>query len=162
MKKNFLMCAAAGVIFFALGRTLYAKRHKKKTNSNSDLADKHLQMFLLANYWIGIKQEGKSVAEYLKKRGINEIAVYGMSYLGETLIEELSDTDIKIKYGIDKSADDIYAEIQVVKPIEDLEKVDAVIVTSVAYYKEILEELSLKIDCPIISLETIISEMRNY
>lgn len=135
------------------------KKYKKEADSRDDLANKHLRLFLLANQWIGIKQEGKSIAAYLEEKGLHEIAVYGMSYLGETLIEELSDSNIKVKYGIDKSADDIYAETRIIKPTDNLEKVDAVIVTSITYYKEIADELSVKIDCPVISLETVISEV---
>ena len=38
-----------------------------------------------------------------------EIAIYGMSYLGERLADELAGSDITVKYAIDRNADNIYA-----------------------------------------------------
>ena len=42
---------------------------------------------------------------------------------------------------------------------EKLEKVDAIVVTAIAYFDDINDNLSSKTDCPIISLEDIIYEM---
>ena len=48
-----------------------------------------------------------------------------MSYAGETLLEELKGTDIQVAYGIDKNADSIYADVDVVSLEDTLEDVDA-------------------------------------
>ena len=42
---------------------------------------------------------------------------------------------------------------------DDLEEVDAVVVTAITFFDEIEEKLSQKIDCPIISLEDILYEI---
>jgi len=52
-----------------------------------------------------------------------------MSYAGETLIAELKGTEIEIAYGIDRNADNIYADMDVVSVDDVLEPVDAVVVT---------------------------------
>jgi len=82
-----------------------------------------------------------------------------MHYAGETLIEELAGSNIEVKYGIDRNSYQIYAGIPIVMPDSDLEKVDAVVVTSIHFFEEIKELLNTKIDCPIISLEEIIYQM---
>ncbi len=130
-----------------------------KVNQKQKLSDKHLALFLMMNQWVKIKQEGKNLSSYFEEAGYHEIAIYGMSYAGETLIEELKNSDVKIKYGIDKNADKIYAEFDVVSPDDALIEVDAIVVTSITFFDEIEEHLREKIDCPIISLEDILYEV---
>lgn len=82
-----------------------------------------------------------------------------MSYAGETLVDKLKDTGITIAYGIDKNADSIYADVDVVTMDDSLDKVDAVVVTSITFFDEVEEILSRKVDCPILSLEDILYEV---
>lgn len=131
----------------------------KQINVNKQMSDKHLALFLMMNQWVKVKQEGKNLASYFEEEGYKEIAIYGMSYAGETLVEELKESNIKIKYGIDQKADSVYAEFDVVSPDDVLEKVDAIVVTSITFFDEIEEKLSEKVDCPIISLEDILYEV---
>ena len=144
--------AAAGTV--AVGRAL-----KRKIKETQEKSDKHLALFLMMNQWVKLKQAGKSLTEYFEWEGYRQIAVYGMHYAGETLVEELAGSNIEVKYGIDRNADQIYTDLLVVTPDSDLEKVDAVVVTSIQFFEEIKESLSVKIDCPIISLEEIIHQM---
>lgn len=74
-------------------------------------------------------------------------------------MEELRDTDVQVVYGIDKKADSIYADVDIVTMDDTLEEVDAVVVTAITFYDEIEDKLSDKIDCPIISLEDILYEI---
>ena len=52
----------------------------------------------------------------------------------------------------------IYADVDVVTPEDVLEPVDVVVVTAIYYFDEIEENLSGKIQCPIVSLEDILYE----
>ena len=122
-------------------------------------SSKHLVLFRMMDQWVQVKQEGKNLASYFEKNGYKKIAIYGMSYAGMTLIKELKDTDITIAYGIDKNADSIYADIDIVSMDEKLEEVDAIIVTAITFFDEIEEKLSTKIGCPILSLEDILYEV---
>ena len=70
----------------------------KQVNENKQMSDKNLALFLMMNQWVKEKQEGKNLASYFEKVGYKEIAIYGMSYAGETLVEELEGSNIKIKY----------------------------------------------------------------
>ncbi|MCI9592691.1 MAG: hypothetical protein HFG51_00890 [Lachnospiraceae bacterium] len=131
----------------------------KTIKQNSAMSNKHLNLFLMMNEWVKVKQEGKNLAEYFARKGYKKIAIYGMSYAGETLLDELSETDIEVVYGIDKNAKSIYLNVNVVTMEENLEEVDAVVVTAITYYDEIEKELSKKLKCPIVSLEDVLYEI---
>jgi glycosyltransferase involved in cell wall biosynthesis len=133
------------------------KRNNLSTISNlRGLADKHLTLFLMMNQWVKVKQKGKNLASYFEKNGFHTIAIYGMSYAGETLLDELKDTKIKVAYAIDKKVDSIYADVDIVSMDDDFEEVDAIVVTAITFFDEIEKTLSQKVDCPIISLEDIL------
>ena len=119
-----------------------------KVNEKQQLADKHLALFLMMNQWVKVKQDGKNLASYFEENGYKKIAVYGMSYAGETLVDELRGSNIQVAYGIDRKADNIYADIDIVTMDDVLEKVDAVVVTAITFFDEIEVKLSEKIDCP--------------
>lgn len=158
MKKGVVavISACVGMISSAV---CVGKMMSNQVEEKRNMSDKHLALFLMMNQWVKVKQQGKNLASYFKKNGYQKIAVYGMSYAGETLIDELKDKEIKIAYGIDKNADRIYADIDVVSLDDSLEKVDAIVVTAITFFDEIEEQLREKIDCPIISLEDILYEV---
>lgn len=130
------------------------ERDKLKEN-----ADKYLEMFILMNRWVEIKQKGKSLVSYFERNGYRTIAIYGMGYVGERLEAELKNSNIQIEYGIDQIPDSVYTELITFYPEDMLKRVDAVVVTSVYFYDEIKKKLIKKIDCPIISLEDILDEI---
>lgn len=146
----------AGVAGGAIGS---GKLMGDKINVWHSMSDKHLALFLMMNRWVRVKQEGKMLVTYFEKNNYKKIAIYGMSYVGETLADELNNTAVKVAYGIDKNADKIYAEFDVVSPEDKLEEVDAVVVTSITFFDEIEAILEKKLDCPIISLEDILYEV---
>ncbi len=158
MKKGVIgaLSALAGVVagIGVAGQTI-GKRIKQKQL----MSDKHLALFLMMNQWVKVKQEGKNLASYFEKNGYRKIAVYGMSYAGETFVNELKDSQIELKYGIDKNADQLYADIDIVTLEDNLEEVDAIVVTPIFFFEEIEEQLSQKFDCPIISLEEVLYEV---
>ena len=108
--------------------------------------------------WLRVNQAGGSAATYLKKKGYETVAIYGMKELGELLLGELKKTDIFVPYAIDRDADSIFVPIDIYKPTDELKKVDAVIVTAIHYYEDIQKAIRDKVNCPIISLEEILFE----
>ena len=143
----------------ALGAGAAGKASLSKTKKAQSMSDKHLALFLMMNQWVKVKQEGKNLASYFEQKDYKRIAIYGMSYAGETLIDELKGTDITIAYGIDKNADSIYVDVDVVSMEDVLDEVDAVVVTAITFFDEIEEKLSEKLACPILSLEDILYEI---
>ncbi|MCX4339236.1 MAG: hypothetical protein OSJ72_06280 [Lachnospiraceae bacterium] len=155
MKKG-LISVLSALTGAAAGAAAVGKVTCESIDKAKAMSDKHLALFLMMNQWVKVKQEGKNLAEYFEKNGYKKIAVYGMSYAGETLLDELKGGDITVAYAIDKNADAIYADVDVVSMDDKLEEVDAIVVTAITFFDEIEEKLSTKIDCPIISLEDIL------
>lgn len=158
MKKG-VMATLFGVGGVVLGAVGVGKTLKEKVDYKSRMSEKHLALYLMMNQWVKVKQDNKSIADYLEKKGYKEIAIYGMNYVGETLMDELANSNVKVKYGIDKNADMIYSDIDVVTPDDELCSVDAVIVTAITFFGEIEESLSEKIDCPILSMVDILQQV---
>lgn len=161
MKKkiNTIFSFVSGMIlgsflFFCIVKPIILKKRRLQ-----ELSDKHLRMFLLMNDWVRIKQNKKNLTSYFEKRGYEEIAIYGMSYIGETLIRELSNTKVRVVYAIDKQKEGDSSNIDIIAPDNVLPKVDCIVVTAIFYYEEILATLSNKIKCPIVSLEDVLLEL---
>lgn len=158
MKKPVIsiLSALTGV---ALGAGAVGKVTGKRISKTKSMSNKHLSLFLMMNQWVKVKQQGKNLASYFEKCGYKTIAIYGMSYAGETLIDELAGSSIEVKYGIDKNAEAIYADLDIVTLDSELVEVDAIVVTAITFFDEIEEQLSGKIDCPILSLEDVLYDV---
>lgn len=115
-------------------------------------------MYQLMEKWMRLKQQGKNIETYFKIYGYKNIAIYGLGDIGKLLLNDLEDSSVNVLYGIDRNVS-INSDIEVVSPDSELKKVDAVVVTAIAYFDEIDQMMSEKIDCPILSLEDIIYEL---
>lgn len=151
-----ILSASAGAV---AGAAACMQIKGKQFQEYKELAGKHLALMLVYNQWMVTKQEGKQITDYFHKEGIRSIAIYGMSYLGERLYDELKNTDIEVKYAIDKNADKIYAEIDILPPDGELPKVDAIVVTPVFFYSEIESMLRTKTNAEIVSFEDILYKL---
>ena len=96
---------------------------------------------------------------YFEKNNYKTVAIYGMKELGERLYDELKDSDVAVKYFIDKNAGELYADVDILTPDDELEPVDAIVVTATYYFDDIEETLGEKVEYPIVSLEDIIYEV---
>lgn len=147
---------AAGAIAGAIAARV------KPTKRNKELMEGHKkvhELYMAFDQWLRIRQEGKTLVEYFEKNDYKTVAIYGMKELGERLYDELENTGIEVRYIIDKNADAIYADVDVVTPDDELKPVDVIVVTAIYYFDEIEENLSDKVDCPIVSLEDILYEI---
>lgn len=158
MKKGTiaLLSAAAGVAAAVIGKELL---ETKSAGQSSERANKFKSYYNLLNQWLMLKQEGKSLEKYFIDHDYQTIAIYGMGEMGGRLYDELKNSSIKIVYGIDKNAAWTDSELKICDPDDELQTVDAVIVTAVFAFDEIVETLSDKIECPIISLSEIVFEV---
>ena len=132
---------------------------KKKKAETDDLLQKMGEFYRLLLKWLEIEQKGHSIRSYFVENGYKTIAIYGMKELGERLYDELKNSEVEVKYIIDKKADMMYADVDIVTPEDSLEEVDAIVVTAIHYMDEIEEMLEEKIDYPILSLTEIIDEV---
>lgn len=143
----------------AIGAGVTGKIAGEQVRYKQQMSEKHLSLFLMMNRWVKVKQEGKDLVSFFEKNGYKKIAVYGMSYAGDTLVNELKGTDVTVVYGIDKRATSICVGVDIVSMEDDLAPVDVVVVTAITFFNEIERKLSEKLDCPIISLEDILYEV---
>ena len=133
------------------------KKMKHRLDISEKISDKHLAILNLFSIWIQNISNGLKIEDYLAEKGILNIAIYGMSFVGERLYDELEEGKVKVRYCIDRNANNLYKDIDIVSPDENLpDDIDAIIVTAFFYFDEIRETLSTKINVPIISIDDIV------
>ena len=142
--------AGAGVVF---------KLEDSKIRQKDELNNKNDAILKLYNYWMNLSLKGKTVSGYLKEHGYHSVAIYGMHYLGDNLLNELTDNGVEVKYAVDRNAERIQADVEVVKPEDELLEVDVIIVTAIRFFEEIDATLAKRVDCPILSIEDILYDM---
>ncbi len=127
--------------------TLLEKKCKDLTElygRYQQLSKKHLRLYLAAIKWIKIKQEERHVDKYLFEQGYRTVAIYGMGYMGECLVNELIGGSVEIVYGIDRNAERLHSKIMLYQPTDIVPQVDVIINTTTFSNSEILKEMGLK------------------
>lgn len=135
MKKG-LISFISGIVGAVVGAGTISKIMGRSLANKKNMSDKHLALFLMMNQWVKVKQEDKNISEYFEENNIKRIAIYGMSYVGERLIEELKVSNIEVAYGIDREAKALNMDVEVVTLDDDLKEVDAVVVTAITFLKK--------------------------
>lgn len=154
--KFFLISGMAVFCSYKVSKCLGEKRAKEELMIEQ--AHKDGRIIKLYHQWMKIKQMGKSVENFLLYNNYKTIAIYGMGYLGKSLYVELNDSEINIAYIIDKNKKNIDVDVDVYGPEDILPKVDLVIVTSIAFMDEIVDDISGKVS-NIVSLEDMLYGM---
>lgn len=108
--------------------------------------------------WLTLYQKKLSIGDFLIKKGIHTVAIYGMAKLGIMLCSELEEKGIEVKYGIDARGVNSVS-LPVVKPEEIVDSVDLIIVTAVTDLFALKRRLEQYTDCKIEMLENIIAEL---
>lgn len=152
MKKGTGACLSL-LLGAATGAAAVEFQQKKRNAETNDLLQKMGEFYKLLLKWLEIEQKGISIRSFFIENGWKTIAIYGMKELGERLFDELRDSEVEVKYIIDKKADTMYADVDIITPEEPMEEVDAIVVTAIHYMDEIEEMLEQKVDYPIISLQ---------
>lgn len=157
MKKGIgIFGAIAGA---TAGAIVVKKLSDREINHKTTKVDKFKGYYNMLNQWLCIKQEGKSLDVYFKENGYKTVAIYGMGEMGNRLYDELKNTEIEVKYAIDKNAACTYSELQVLELEDELPEADVIVVTATFAFEEIEEELSGKVTMPIVSLENVVYEV---
>ena len=155
MKKRDIGWLLAGMLLGSAG--VCAWKHKGEKQSRKNVV-KYLDLFRVMNQYVVIKQQHKDLAEYFEKRGYERIAVYGMSHIGQRLIDDLKGSKAQVIYGVDKRADRLTYSLPIYDPSEDLPEVDAIVVTA-HDFDEIAEVLVEKLDCEILRFSDILFDV---
>lgn len=112
------------------------------------------------DFWMRLREHHLSLDKYFKEKRYMRIAIYGYGVFAKHLIEELKDTQIQVAEVIDQKKNRIICELDIVSPEETDISVDAIIVTSFYYFKEIKEFYKNK-EIVVLSIEHIIREVCN-
>lgn len=156
-KSSFGLTAILGVVAgLVVGETTVGQARRKAMKRLEEEDIKFHEFYATLLQWVHIHNEGKTVGAYLKKLGYNTVAIYGMKELGEELFHELKDGEVEVKYAIDKNADELHVGMDIYRPDEELEPVDAVIVTAVHWFDEIEMDMKEKLGCPVLSLDDVV------
>ena len=153
MKKETIIGTLLGIIIGVISSNLIINKRTEKNNSK---VYKFKSYYNLLNKWLLLLHDGKKIEIYLKNKGYKTIAIYGMGEIGNRLYEELKDSEIEVKYAIDKNPMVTYSGLNVKNLEDELEEVDVVVVTAVFMFETISEEIKGRLQCPIVSLEDII------
>lgn len=151
-------------IYKMIGKYISKRVFLAKTSeyNREEIGKRYELYFALTTQWTVNLQDGLKIADYLRKKNIKKIAIYGKGNLEELLTRELKGTDISIEYYIDQNAEKyrFVTKDEVVitcDKIKEQKEVDAVIVTPVLAYDLICHDLENRdVSFKVISLEDII------
>lgn len=129
------------------------------TSNNKTQKNVYNRRKLLLENWEYLNKCNIDFSIYFKKYKYYNIAIYGMGEFGKRLYNQLNNGSINVSYGIDKNIKYDDYIIDIYKPIQQLPKVDAVVITVIGEYVEISELLRVKMECSIITLEEVIQEL---
>lgn len=133
---------AAGCLGFVLGWYFTGHKYCIQLKGLEHLLEKYLVWVRLYDVWMMDDARGKSIDQYLKSKGIESIAIYGMSYLGVRLCKRLEQNGIiKVAYAIDHNPQIQLPEMKIYHPGKEKRSVDTVIVTSLYSYDAVRELL---------------------
>lgn len=118
--------------------------------------EKFKDYFNLFDKWFTAKEKKLDTEYMFLKKGLQNVALYGVGKVGRHLIFEIKNTRVNICYLLDRKLQtDRYLDIPIYALNKNLPLVDAVIVTAVFDFDNIARELERYFNCPIISLQEI-------
>lgn len=158
-KKTVLSIVLSLVTGIGTGIAVAGKIITKPKLGGDKKTEKFKQYYYMMNEWLRLRQEGKTLEKYFIDNNYKSIAIYGMGEVGNRLYSELKDSSINIEYAVDKNAGFVDGDLEIRDIDDDLQNVDAIIVTAAFAFDEITEDLEDKVSFPIISLEDVIYDI---
>ena len=153
-KKNF----SYRICKYEYMRNSYKETEAEKIDRIRKEAEKDRYYLHILDHWMLQRENGFSVAGWMKKENYRRIAVYGYGILGRHFCKELYDSGIKVEYIIDQRKESLCAEYEVFLPSESLPEVEAVVVTAVYEYSSVYKKLKDRGFDKIFSLEFILND----
>ena len=131
-------------------RSLYMNEEVYKKRKLFSDEEKYRLYYNFMCKWFN--EQDDIVEKYLENEGIEKIAIYGAGPIGRALEKRISNNDrIKVQYIIDSNSNiECVSDIPVILPIDNLPKVDAIIITTLLDYYTVKKEIIM--DTKFISL----------
>lgn len=138
-------------------KNLFSEEALQEIEKLEKKAEKYQDLWNLTEIWLQLKERQVKIAEYLLKKDIRVIAIYGLSKLGIHLTEELRNTDVTISFGIDRNKEIKGIPFPIYSREDTLPPVDAVILTMYDGEK-IKWELEERLNCRVELLKDILCD----
>ncbi len=121
--------------------------------------DKFRRMFYVLDEWIASEEKGRMFEKYLTSHGVRHVAVYGYGPLGKRLVRQLDGSSVHMEYIIDQNAAFLETKCPAFTLEDDLEDVDAVIISLVQDEMAIAEAIKRKLSAKILTISKAVKEM---
>lgn len=123
--------------------------------------EKLRQIMRMYNMILRCREQEVTVGTFLKEKGVNSVAIYGMGILGQSVVSELIKAKIIIEYVIDRNKAIKIPELRMFTSYEKVKcpRTDIMLVTAVTYYDEIKYDLMKNGCVNIVSLDDILYQM---
>lgn len=128
----------------------------------SDKKTSYQKYYELLLKWFNNKKVKKNIDDYFNNNKYEKVAIYGFGTLGKLFYDEVKKSNIQVCYFIDKNADKFSSneyDIAVIEPKKNMEqeKVDCIVVSPIAHYRDIYNMLKNEFkEENIVSLEDIV------
>lgn len=113
---------------------------QKLENANSDR-----DCFITLKRWLENRNQNKYFSDYFHQYGYRTVAIYGAGDLGRLLYEEIKETDIVVKYFVDRNAEGLHQiegiPVYTISEAVHEEETDVLVITPVGNYDEICKVL---------------------
>lgn len=144
-----------GVVVGILVDRFFVRKVLEQKNKELESAK---EKFFVLGEWLTMMEQGKTVSDVLRERGISVIAIYGMGVLGSHLYQQVKNSGISVSYIVDqKPLKGIY-EAKICGIEEKLTGVEAVVVTPVYQFAKIKEAILEYNDVVVISLRDLLEQ----
>lgn len=124
---------------------------------SSELYEQEKKYKLMLDLWMTLRERGISVENFLSKKGMKRIVVYGGGIFGRHLCRELKESGIEVVCIMDRNKDVIVEGLETVEPGRAIEAADAIVVTPFMQYTQIKEQLKEIYSCRLVSIEEVLS-----
>lgn len=121
-----------------------------------ELLGKFQRISAVYDAWVSLKNRGIHLSCYLRERGCQRVAVYGMTNLGMRLFEELKRDEMEVPCFIDRNAPFLDGPVRVCEPMESLPAVDAVVISLVQQEDKIRKLLRTKLSVPVWTISELV------
>ncbi len=143
-------------IFLGLGFWMGLKYSVKEIVRERQFSIKNWKLFEMALGWI---RNSQNIEKFMLQNRYESVCVYGMSHMGNCLVDMLKKNGIEVICGIDREAEKLYNPyVPIYSVEEDLPVADVVIVTAISDFGHIKSRLQAKFEeqVKIVSLEEIL------
>lgn len=107
------------------------------------------------------KTTSNKLDEFFCSKDIRSISIYGFGVYGKQFYDSILSTGLKVEYCIDRRSDNKNAAIPVISLHENMQKVDAIIVSPVSSFNEIEKDIKKYCSFEVLSLLNILREVNS-